>query len=72
MPVDGSGFVEVVLHVDRHLFAFLEPQDRSRRSAVIADAVLDEVAGIDFYVIDREVVGAGLCPNGRGGNKRGR
>ena len=48
MPVDGRRFSKVVLDVDRDLFAFLEAQDGARRGTVIADAVLDEVAGIDF------------------------
>ena len=50
VPVDGRRFRKVVLHVDRDLFAFLEAQDRARRGTVIAYAILDEVAGIDFHV----------------------
>ena len=72
MPVDRGVLVEIVGDVERHLFAFREPQHRPRRRAVEADPGAFEVAGVDFDPIDDDVIfpGGRLAGEDRGGQGR--
>ena len=56
VPVDRRVLGQVVCHVDRDIFTFLEPQNRTRRCAVVADACLGEVPGVDLHTINCEIV----------------
>ena len=59
MPVNGRHLIQVVGHVDPDVLAFLETHYRSRRCAVVSNAFLHKIAGINFYPVDRKVVFAG-------------
>ena len=61
VPVNRGRFFQVVGNVDGDVFAFPEAKLRPRRGAVVPDAFLFEVAGIDDHGIDRDVIDAGLC-----------
>src|SRR6056297_1337839 len=60
VPVDRCPIRQVVGDVDRDLFPLLEPEDRARRLAVVADAAAGEVASIDCDAIHREIVRVSL------------
>jgi hypothetical protein len=59
VPVDRGRFREVVGHVDRDVLALPEPENGSGRGAVVADAGLAEIAGVDLHRIYGQRVLAG-------------
>ncbi len=56
MPVNGRHLIQVIGHVDLDVFAFLEAHHRSRGCAVVSDAFLHKIAGINFNAVDRQIV----------------
>ena len=56
VPVHGRHFIQVVGHMDGDVLAFLESKHRTRRFAIVSDAFLDEITGVDGYPINAQVV----------------
>ncbi len=62
--MNGRHLVQVVGDIDGHLFAFLEPQNRPGRRAVVTDTFLDEITGVDLDPVNGNVVLAGVRHHG--------
>ena len=72
VPVHRGRLIEVVGHVDSDVFAFAKAQNRAGRGAVIANALLAKVAGVDGYPVNGQTVFTGPADQRqqrqRGGN----
>ena len=56
VPVNGRHLIQIVGHVDPDVFAFFEAHHRPRRYAIVSNAFFHEIASINFYPVDRQVV----------------
>ncbi len=52
VPMHGGHDIKVIGHVDGDVLTFIETQDRARRGAVVADALLLKIAGVYGDFID--------------------
>ena len=71
MPVDGRHLIQVIGHVDGDVFPFLEPQDRSGRRAIVTNAFLDEITGVDLDPVDRKIILPGARREGEDAAREG-
>ena len=56
VPVHRSRLVQIVGHVNSDVFAFAKAQNRAGRGAVITNALLAEIAGVDSHPVDGQAV----------------
>ena len=56
VPVHRGRLIQIVGHVNSDVFAFTKTQNRPGRGAVIANALLAEVTGVDGHPVDGQAV----------------